>query len=474
MGRADSLTIDGGVPGPVLMDHAGRALADAICRRWTVRPVAVLCGPGNNGGDGFVVARLLAERGWPVRVGLLGQRQALKGDAAHHAALWQGAAEELSPALVKDAGLVVDALFGAGLSRPVEGVPAEVLRAVRCPLVAVDTPSGLDGNTGEVRGFAPQAALTVTFFRFKPGHCLYPGRELCGETLLADIGILPGVLEEIGPKTFVNRPGLWQLPGFGPGTHKYRRGHCVVAAGGMPGAARLACHAALRIGAGLVSVAAHPAGLPQLAGAPAAVILRPCADLPSFAALAEDSRVASLLIGPGAGADGRTRRRVDAALRTGKPCLLDADAITAFREEPDRLFRVATGNAVLTPHEGEFGRLFPNVKGDKLNRARAAAARAGNVVLLKGADTVVAAPDGRAAINANAPFWLGTAGSGDVLSGMIAGLLAQGMALFDAACAGAWLHGEAASRFGYGMIADDLPDALPAVLREAIRRTATG
>ncbi len=470
MGRADALAIAGGQPGRMLMERAGRAIADAICVRWKVRPVAVLCGPGNNGGDGFVVARLLAERGWPVRLGLLGRREALKGDAAHHAALWDGPVEPLSADLLQGAGLAVDALFGAGLSRPVEGLAADVLRAVRSPLVAVDTPSGVDGGTGEVRGYAPQACLTVTFFRLKPGHLLYPGRGLCGERRLADIGIPARVLDEIRPKTFENTPGFWQLPALVAETHKYRRGHCVVSAGAMAGAARLSAHAALRAGAGLVSVTVRSQDMPLLAGAPAAVILSPCPDLPAFARTVTEPRVASLVIGPGAGADGRTRRRVEAALATGKPSVVDADALTAFAGEPGRLFAAtrSNANAILTPHEGEFARIFPAVRGDKLSRARAAAAASGAVVLLKGPDTVIARPEGTAAINTNAPPWLGTAGSGDVLTGIIGGLLAQGMAPFEAACAATWLHGRAARNQGAGMIADDLADALPDVLADLL------
>lgn len=469
MGRADALAIAGGMPGPVLMERAGRAIADAICLRWTARPVAVLCGPGNNGGDGFVVARLLAERGWPVRLGLLGKQEALKGDAAHHADLWKGPVEPLSPDLLEGADLAVDAIFGAGLSRPVDGLPAEMLRAVACPLVAVDTPSGLDGATGEVRGFAPQADLTVTFFRLKPGHLLYPGRGLCGETRLADIGIPASVLDEIRPRTFGNRPGLWHLPDLDAETHKYRRGHCIVSAGAMAGAACLSAHAALRAGAGLVSVTVPRQDMPLLSASPAAVILQAAGDLPAFRRTVNEPRVSAIVIGPGAGADARTRFRVEAALASGKPCLLDADALTAFTADSERLLAAvrANGKCVLTPHEGEFARVFPSLAGDKLSRARAAAEAADAIVLLKGPDTIIAAPDGRAAINNNAPPWLGTAGSGDVLAGIVGGLLAQGMAPFEAACAGAWLHGEAAGSFGPGMIADDLPDALPAALAAA-------
>ena len=470
MGRADALAIAGGQPGTVLMERAGRAIADAIGLRWTARPVAVLCGPGNNGGDGFVVARLLAERGWPVRLGLLGRRNALTGDAAHHAGLWKGPVEPLSPELLDGAGLAVDAIFGAGLSRPVDGLPADVLRAVACPLVAVDTPSGVDGATGEVRGYAPQAAMTVTFFRMKPGHLLYPGRGLCGDTRLAEIGIPPEVLNEIRPQTWENRPGLWRLPDLETETHKYRRGHCIVSAGAMAGAARLSAHAALRTGAGLVSITVTPRDMPLPAASPAAVILRPAAGLPDFRDAAGEARVSAIVIGPGAGATPQTRMRVEAALATGKPCVLDADALTAFAATPERLLAAtrANGQAVLTPHEGEFARLFPKIRGGKLARARTAAAASGAVVLLKGPDTIIAAPDGRAAINANAPPWLGTAGSGDVLAGITGGLLAQGLPPFDAAAAGVWLHGRAAQGFGPGMIADDLPDALPCALQAAV------
>lgn len=468
MGEADRLAIAAGVPGTVLMENAGRAVADAICERWTARPVAVLCGPGNNGGDGFVAARVLAERGWPVRLALLGERSALKGDAAHHAALWTGPVEPLAPECTDGAGLVVDALFGAGLSRPLDGVPAQTLRQVQAPLIAVDTPSGVNGSTGAVEGHAPQAALTVTFFRAKPGHWLYPGRGLCGELIVADIGIPAAVLEHIGPQTWHNTPGLWRLPGMAADDHKYRRGHCLVATGVMPGAARLAAHAALRAGAGLVSVAAPAGAFAGLAALPAAVILRACPNLPAFVALAGEPRVGSVVIGPGAGADGRTRRRVLAALAAGKPAVIDADGLSAFADEPERLFAaIAAAPAVLTPHEGEFRRLFPDIEGDKRNRARKAAERSGAAVLLKGPDTVIAAPDGRAAINGNAPPWLATAGSGDVLSGLVGGLLAQGLPPFEAAAAGVWLHGEAASAHGPGMIADDLPRALLGALAAA-------
>ncbi|WP_448187936.1 NAD(P)H-hydrate dehydratase [Azospirillum sp. sgz301742] len=468
MQRADLLAIAGGVPGPVLMENAGAAVAREIRARWAPRPVAVLCGPGNNGGDGFVVARLLAEAGWPVRLGLLGSRAALKGDAAQAARRWAGAVEPLGPSLLDGAPLVVDALFGAGLVRPLDGAARDLVEAMAgLTVVAVDIPSGVHGDTGAVLGAAPAAALTVTFFRKKPGHLLLPGRLRCGETIVADIGIPGAVLDSIAPRQWENGPELWaaRYPWPRAESHKYARGHAVVMGGGrMTGAGRLAARAALRAGAGLVTVACPPEAFAIYAAGSPSLIVEPAADDEAFAALLADARKNALLLGPGAGVGVHTRARVLTALDAGRDCVLDADALTSFAGAPADLLDRLNSRCVLTPHEGEFARLF-DVEGDKLARARAAAARCGAVVLLKGADTVIAAPDGRAALNANAPPELATAGAGDVLAGLILGLLAQGMDGFDAACAAAWLHGEAAAQVGPGLIAEDLPDALPAVLR---------
>lgn len=467
MYRADSLAIAGGVPGPLLMENAGRAVADEIRRRWPPRPVVVLCGPGNNGGDGFVVARLLAADGWPVRLGLLGSREALKGDAAGAAAAWTGAVEPATPALLDGGPLVVDALFGAGLARPLDGVALDLVRAMDgLTVVAVDVPSGVHGDSGAVMGAAPAAALTVTFFRPKPGHLLLPGRTRCGATVVADIGIPVAVLDDIRPRTFRNGPALWRdrYPWPRLDGHKYHRGHAVVLGGAvMTGAARLAARAALRAGAGLVTVACPPEAFAVYAAGSPSLIVQPV-DGDGFAALLADGRKNAALLGPGAGGGAETRGRVLAALEAGKACVIDADAITAFAEQPDALLGRLDSRCLLTPHEGEFARLFGAVNGTKLERARAAAARSGAVVLLKGPDTVIAAPDGRAAINANAPPELATAGAGDVLAGLALGLMAQGMDAFDAGCAAAWLHGEAAAAFGPGLIAEDLAEALPQVL----------
>jgi ADP-dependent NAD(P)H-hydrate dehydratase / NAD(P)H-hydrate epimerase len=475
MAVADRAAIASGVAGTRLMETAGRAVAETALARWSPRRVVVLCGPGNNGGDGFVAARHLATAGWPVRVGLLGERSALSGDAAHHAGLWQGPIAALMPALLDEADLVIDAIFGAGLSRDIDGAARAVIEAMaarRLPVVAVDVPSGLDGATGAVRGVAAPASVTVTFFRKKPGHLLLPGRALCGDLVLVDIGIPAATLTAISPKTHENDPALWleAYPWPRLEAHKYSRGHALIAGGAvMTGAARLAARGALRIGAGLVTLAAPEAVWAVYAASLTGVIVRPVADETDFADLLADERRNAVLIGPGAGVSASTRASVVAALAAKRATVLDADALTSFADEPAALFGVIGGPTVLTPHEGEFRRLFAGA-GDKLTRARAAARQSGAVVLLKGADTVIAAPDGRAAINANAPPDLATAGSGDVLSGLIAGLLAQGLDPFRAAAAACWLHGDAASDVGPGLIAEDLVDALPAALRRLKER----
>jgi hydroxyethylthiazole kinase-like uncharacterized protein yjeF len=470
MGEADRLAIAGGVGGLALMEAAGLAVADAVSRRWPPRPIAVLCGPGNNGGDGFVAARVLRERGWPVRLALLGERAGLRGEAAAAAARWPGAVAPLAPEVLGDAGLVIDGLFGAGLARPLAGAARAVVEAIgrrAVPVVAIDVPSGIDGESGEVRGAAPRAAVTVTFFRKKPGHLLLPGRLHCGEVVLAPIGIADGVLDDIAPDTAENDPAWWRelLPRPGPASHKYSRGHALVAGGAvMTGAARLAAQAALRMGAGLVTVAAPAAAFAVYAAALTGIIVQPVGGLEDVRALLSDPRRNAALIGPGAGVAPETREKALAILQAGRSSVLDADALSVFADDPAALFAAIGAPCVMTPHEGEFARLFERA-GSKPERARRAARRSGAVILLKGADTVVAAPDGRVAINANAPPGLATAGSGDVLAGIVLGLLAQGMDAFAAAAAAAWIHGQAARRIGAGLIAEDLAGALPAVLR---------
>jgi ADP-dependent NAD(P)H-hydrate dehydratase / NAD(P)H-hydrate epimerase len=469
MEEADRFAVAACTPAVELMENAGNAVAREIQQRWSARPTIVLCGPGNNGGDGFVTARKLAEGGWPVRIALMDSRDRLADEAGHHAQRWRGPVEPLTPGALDGAEMVVDALFGAGLSRALAGPAAETLAAAarkQLPIIAIDVPSGLMGGTGEVLG-AVAAVLTVTFFRKRPGHLLLPGRSVCGEVVVADIGIPSAVFEQIVPNTFENDPRLWRsdLPLTREGGNKYSRGHALIS-GGYPvtGAARMAARAAARAGAGLTTIAVPAIALPIYAAALTSIMVRPLAAPADFERLLKDSRFSALLIGPGAGIGEETRDRVLSMLKSGRPTLLDADAITAFQSDPAALDRAIRGPCVMTPHDGEFCRLF-DPSGDKLTRTRAAARRSGAVIVLKGSDTVIASPDGRAIINSNAPPTLATAGSGDVLSGIVLGLLAQAMDPFLAAAAAVWLHGAAAAEFGPGLIAEDLPDLLPGVFR---------
>ncbi|MBU6449248.1 MAG: NAD(P)H-hydrate dehydratase [Rhodospirillales bacterium] len=422
MSRADALAGNT----DTLMEAAGRAVARSIMQRCGKVPVLVLAGPGNNGGDGRVAARYLAQEGWPVRV------------RDFH---------EAAPEETMRAGLVIDAIFGAGLSRDLDDRTIALLKAAR-RLVAVDVPSGLDGTTGRIRGFAPQAEFTITFVRKKPGHLLFPGRALCGEVLLRDIGMADAIIGQVQPDIWENGPALFRLPQRTATGHKYSNGDVTVLSGSLPGAARLAAMAARRAGAGMVSIAAkHAMPLPE-----AGILLRH----EKLRVLLADARRKTWVVGPGLGiaAAGKKLARLVAA--GGLSIVADADALTACESAPQHL----RGVSVITPHEGEFVRVFGPAGPDKLAAARRAAILTGAVVVLKGPDTIIAAPGGVAAINANAPAWLATGGTGDVLSGLIAALLARGMAPFPAACAGVWLHGEAANAAGPGMLAEDLPPLL--------------
>lgn len=473
MAAVDRAAIAAGRPGPWLMENAGRAVTRAITAGWPPQPVLVLCGPGNNGGDGFVVARQLARAGWPVRVAALVGTEKLTGDAAWAAGTWTGPVEPLAPHGLDGAELIVDALFGAGLARPLEGTAAAVageLNRRGSVVVAVDVPSGVDGATGTILGDAPQAALTVTFARLKPGHLLLPGRLRCGRTLLADIGIPDAIVAAHDPGWRANHPDRWRehLPVRTALSHKYRFGHALVVGGPAEttGAARLAAQAALRAGAGLVSVACTPAALPTYAARLTTVMTKPVAGPEALAALLADRRLTAVLVGPGAGTGAETRELLRTTLAAGRPTVLDADALTCLAADRAALLPALRPDCVLTPHDGEFARLFPH-QGDRLARALAASRESGAVLVLKGGDSVVAAPDGRAMIQPEAPPSLATAGTGDVLAGLIAGLLAQGMPAFEAAAAGVWLHAEAGRRAGFGLIAEDLPDLIPAAVAAA-------
>ncbi|MGJ4893134.1 NAD(P)H-hydrate dehydratase [Bradyrhizobium sp. HKCCYLRH3099] len=486
MERADRLTIAAGTPGFSLMLSAGQAVAAAAMDLVEAGPIVVVCGPGNNGGDGFVAAAELAAQGREVSVILMCERDALHGDAASAAKGWKFPVLPFTPQAIGKPALIIDALFGAGLSRPITGEPHDVIAAINAngaPVLAVDLPSGINGTTGAVMGIAVRATETVTFFRKKPAHLLLPGRQHCGRVRLADIGIDAQVLDEIRPQAFENDPELWhgRFPVPRIDGHKYARGHVLAVSGDVTatGASRMAARAALRAGAGLVTLASPRDALAVNAAALTAVMVRAADTAIEFGELLGDKRYNTCVIGPGTGVSERTRDLVFTALAAQRHLVLDADALTSFADAPSRLFEqiktAPEAQIVLTPHEGEFPRLFSDLSNkypgrSKLERVRDAAARCGAVVLLKGADTTVAAPDGRAAIAANAPPWLATAGAGDVLAGIIAGLLAQGVPAFEAASIGVWMHGEAGSEAGPGLIAEDLTETLPAVFRRLYDR----
>ncbi len=536
MAAAEGLAIEQGTPGLTLMERAGEAVARhalamlglgaLTCgagkggsghdkgdngdngegrtntnKGAKARRIVVLAGPGNNGGDGFVAACRLAEaEACEVVVALVGSLKELEGDARSAAELWSGETVEASPGAFTGADLIIDGLFGTGLKRPIEGALAALVAAINeapAKVLAIDIASGIDADSGQVLGTAIKGDATVTFVRRKPGHLLLPGRLHSGVVHVADIGIGDDLLGEIAPKCAANGPALWgaHLVWPAPGGHKYDRGATLVVAGGIEfaGAARLAARAALRAGSGLATIAAPAEALAAHARDPAAIILREAKDADELAKLLEDKRFNAVVVGPGAGVGEDTRKLVLAALDSGAAVVIDADGITSFARHFDALAEAIAAKperpVVLTPHEGEFARLFrashlyPELSLDapmpkeviadrasKLARARRAAKASGAIVVFKGADTVIAAPDGRAAINENAPAWLATAGAGDVLAGLIAGLLAQGMGGYAAAAAATWLHGEAAQKAGPGLIADDLPERLPAVLRHLYQR----
>ena len=448
MFAADAAAAASGVPGVVLMDNAGRAVADAICLRWGARPTAVLCGPGNNGGDGFVVARILAERGWPVSLHLLGPQARLTGDAAHHAGLWPGETQPMEATSANGAELVVDALFGAGLTRAVDGLAAAALDGIseRAGVVAVDVPSGIDGDDGRLMGPVRRADLTVTFFRAKPAHYLMPANAMIGELVIADIGIPPAVLDRIGPTVWRNGPGVWKgaTPVLDAGGHKFDRGHLAVIGGSaMTGAARLAARGALHAGAGVVTVLCPKGSGAIYRNDMAGIIVHEIDGWPGVGAWFADKRLNAVVVGPGLGRDRAARQMVEAVLAQGAKTVIDADGLSCFADAPQELAGAITSDCVVTPHAGEFARLFGESGDGRLKKARDAAEQLGAVVVLKGPDTVIAAPNGRAAINSGAPPNLAVAGSGDVLSGVIGAAVAMGMPTFEGAALAVGAHSQA-------------------------------
>lgn len=459
---AEQAVFNNGTDGFTLMQRAGEAVAEFVHAHWPNGRIQVLCGPGGNGGDGFVAAAKLAGFWRKVEVYCTHPVSELTGDAARAAALWEGPVHKLEDALNTQPDLIIDALYGAGLKRPLEGLAAMLaLRGGR--VISVDVPSGIDGYTARPLGPAFQAEATVTFAALRPAHVLLPGSAFSGAVMVADIGV------PVQTKLMENSPLLWhgQLPQPGFGVHKYQRGHLKVVSGGPwnTGAARLTARAGLRAGAGLVTMLSPPEAAGVHAAHLTAIMLAPFQTADDLAAYA--ARSTAMVIGPAAGLNEATKHNVEAILKSPARVLLDADALTVFADDPEALFKQLRPTDIMTPHDGEFTRLFGDLlttSDNKVEAARAAAAKAGCVVLLKGADTVIAQPDGNAIVNTHATRWLATAGSGDVLAGIIAGFMAQGVDTFMAAAIGAWLHGEAGRRFGAGLIAEDIEHVLPDIL----------
>ena len=469
MAAADKAAAESGIDSYGLMEKAGAAVAAAALRLYPgAQRFPVFCGPGNNGGDGYVVARLLRESGGRVEIFHIGNPEKLKGDAARARVACALKGQDIARYDQQQGDVIIDGLFGAGLSRDVPSEVADVIQKVGkagTPVIAIDLPSGLDGRTGAVLGAAFRAAHTVTFMTRKPGHLLMPGRELCGTLEVFDIGI-PGRIIRAQTNGLVaeNTPAAWRatMPTEQLETHKYKRGHLVVFSGeaSKTGAARMSAMAGLKAGAGLVTIAAPTEALSTNSAHLTAVMLHAIDDAATLQGWLKDTRLQTFVLGPGFGIGKKARKFV--SLLSERHLVLDADGISSFKDDPQALFELFKGELrlVLTPHDGEFARLFPDIAADKkagkVDKALAAASRANAAVIYKGADTVIASPDGRALINTNAPVWLATAGSGDVLAGIIGGLLAQGLPAFEAAAAGVWLHGEAGHRAGKGLTAEDL------------------
>lgn len=468
MGAVDRSAIEGGLSGPGLMERAGAAVAASALEHWPgLKRGVILCGPGNNGGDGHVIARYLAGAGVPVeRFGMTPKKGT---DAAWAYDSFPGAIHTLADYQPEQGDLVIDALFGAGLDRAVSDEIAKLIERVelaKIPVLAVDLPSGLSGYSGRPTGPCFLAQRTVTFAALKTGHVLLPGRDLCGELEVADIGIPARLIASDDP-VFINDPSIYGTTSaeIAASSHKYTRGHLVVFSGPLisSGAARMSAMAGLRAGAGLVTVASPPGAVMAQSAHLTAVMQRSIVDADALSEWLEDDRLAAFVLGPGFGNSELAKHYARMVLEAGRALVLDADGLTAFGETITDL-SAYDAPKVLTPHEGEFRRLFPDLLDDdnlsKIDRARRAASHVNAIVVYKGADTVIAAPDGRAAVNCDAPAKLATAGSGDVLAGIIGAFLANGRYAFEAACAAVALHSEAARRAPDRMTAEDLISAI--------------
>jgi len=451
MRAAEDRAIAAGTPVETLMDRAGTAAAEAIRRYAGSAPVLVLCGPGNNGGDGYVVARRLREAGIFVWVAAHGMPQ--NGAAAAAREAWQEPVEDIAAAA--PAAVLVDALFGTGLARPLDpGLCAHLARLAAGARirVAIDLPSGVATDDGALLSPVPDYDLTIAFAGLKPAHRLQPAARHMGRLVVADIGVVAD-----SRLTEIARP---KLPAPGPDDYKYSRGYVAVLAGEMPGASALTASAAARAGAGYVRLVAAD----HVPGTPDAVVQSEG----SARASLSDDRIDALALGPGLGRTARAEALLDLALASGHRLVLDADALVLLAARGEEALAWLQETPILTPHAGEFVRLWRDDSASKVERARAAAAAWRAVIVFKGADTVVAAPDGRAAIAPPARAWLASAGTGDVLAGIVAAMRARFRDPFDAACAAVWLHGRAAELAGPALVADDLPPMLPAALAQCL------
>lgn len=453
--KAERAAISEGLTESILMEKAGKAVVDVILREFSPGSILVFCGSGKNGGDGKVVARLLTEKGWPVEIVSL---------------IDLPSSEKIANAITQ-ADIIIDALLGTGVSRNLEGDILKIVKLINAsskPVVAIDLPTGIETDSGGCWGEAIQATHTVTFCRAKPGHFLLPGRLCTGKLFVKNIGIVDALIPE--PTHYLNSPALWKeyLKEPQPYDHKYTRGACLIAgSGAMPGALKLAALAARRVGAGLVRLTCKNEEYPILASEVLGDIIAPLSSAEEFLTYIRNPHHKALLWGTGAFPKESTKEQANLLLSTQKPCVLDGGALSSFEGKTLELTSHLHENVILTPHEGEFLRLFPHLAflQNKAEKAQKAAAEAGAVIVLKGYDTIIAAPNGKVIINANAPATLATAGTGDILAGLMVGLLAQGLPPFQAAAAAVWIHGEAASRKGLGLIAEDLLDEIPPVLQ---------
>lgn len=465
---AEQSAVEAGISLWALMQKAGQACADVLHAEFPHGRVIVLAGPGNNGGDAFVAAQRLRDLGRNVWLYDLAPQGPRTPEGANAVNASTGARQPLEDMRVHADDIVLDGLFGAGLSRELSGEAAfavEQVNASGAKVVAIDVPSGISGNTGAITGPAIRADVTVTFCAKKPAHVLQPAASLCGDVIPAEIGFGKFVEDVSHGRLHENAPALWanQLRWPTPTSHKHQRGRLAVVTGGLAntGAARLAAQSGLRSGAGLVTLLCPPSALMVVASSVTAVMSSSFASPDDL--VARTDRATAIVIGPAAGVTDATRANIEALARAGRSLVLDADALTVFAGQADHLRSILSAAAILTPHTGEFERLFPNLLANASNRieaVRAAAAQINAVVLLKGADTVIAAPDGRAVVNTHASPFLATAGTGDVLAGLTGGLLSQGLPPFEAACAAVWLHGDAALRAGPGLTAEDLDQSL--------------